>query len=45
MTAQTLTDNPNFCFVPAYHVETEVQQIPASSSKASPAMFRPRWWR
>ena len=27
MTAQTLTDNPNFCFVPAYHVETEVQQI------------------
>ena len=27
MTAQTLPDNPNFCFVPAYDVETEVQQI------------------
>ena len=27
MTAQTLPDNPNFCFCPAYDVETEVQQI------------------
>ena len=27
MTAQTLPDNPNYCFVPAYDVETEVQQI------------------
>ena len=27
MTAQTLPDEPNFCFVAAYDVETEVQQI------------------
>ena len=27
MSAQTLPDCPNFCFVPAYDVETEVQQI------------------
>lgn len=27
MTAQTLPDNPNFCFTPAYDVETDVQQI------------------
>ena len=27
MTAQTLPDEPNFCFVPAYDIETEVQQI------------------
>ena len=27
MTAQTLPDNPNFCFAPAYDVETDVQQI------------------
>ena len=27
MTAQTLPDEPNFCFVPAYDVEDEVQQI------------------
>ena len=27
MTAQTLPDNPNFCFTPAYDIETEVQQI------------------
>ena len=27
MTAQTLPDCPNFCFVPAYDVETDVQQI------------------
>ena len=27
MTAQTLPDCPNYCFVPAYDVETEVQQI------------------
>ena len=27
MTAQTLPDEPHFCFVPAYDVETEVQQI------------------
>ena len=27
MTAQTLPDEPNFCFTPAYDVETEVQQI------------------
>ena len=27
MTAQTLPDDPNFCFVPAYDVETDVQQI------------------
>ena len=27
MTAQTLPDNPNFCFCPAYDVETDVQQI------------------
>ena len=27
MTAQTLPDNPNYCFVPTYDVEAEVQQI------------------
>ena len=27
MTAQTLPDDPNFCFVPAYDVETDMQQI------------------
>ena len=27
MTAQTLPDNPNYCFVPAYDLEDEVQQI------------------
>ena len=27
MTAQTLPDEPDFCFCPAYDVETEVQQI------------------
>ena len=27
MTAQTLPDNPNFCFCPAYDVETDLQQI------------------
>lgn len=27
MTAHTLPDNPNFCFCPAYDVETDVQQI------------------
>ena len=27
MSAQTLPDCPNFCFVPAYDIETEVQQI------------------
>ena len=27
MTEQTLPDEPDFCFVPAYDVETEVQQI------------------
>ena len=27
MTAQTLPDEPNYCFVPAYDVEAEVQQI------------------
>ncbi|MDD9979842.1 MAG: hypothetical protein OXU81_00520 [Gammaproteobacteria bacterium] len=27
MSAQTLPDEPNFCFVPAYDVEDEVQQI------------------
>ena len=27
MTAQILPDEPNFCFVPAYDVEDEVQQI------------------
>ena len=27
MTAQTLPDDPNFCFVPAYDIEDEVQQI------------------
>ena len=27
MTAQSLPDNPNFCFCPAYDVETDVQQI------------------
>ena len=27
MTAQTLPDNPNFCFCPAYDVEDEDQQI------------------
>ena len=27
MTAQTLPDNPDFCFVPAYDVEADVQQI------------------
>ena len=27
MTAQTLPDEPIYCFAPAYDVETEVQQI------------------
>ena len=27
MTAQTLPENPNFCFCPACDVETDVQQI------------------
>ena len=27
MTAQTLPDETNFCFVPAYDVEADVQQI------------------
>ena len=27
MTAQTLPDEPNFCFCPAYDVDTDVQQI------------------
>ena len=27
MTAQTLPDNPNFCFCPAYDMEADVQQI------------------
>ena len=27
MTAHTLPDNPNYCFVPAYDIEDEVQQI------------------
>ena len=27
MTAQTLPDEPNFCFCPAYDVEADVQQI------------------
>ena len=27
MTAQNLPDEPNFCFAPAYDVETDVQQI------------------
>ncbi len=27
MTAQTLPDNPHYCFVPSYDVETDVQQI------------------
>ena len=27
MTAQTLPDNPNFCFCPAWDPEAEVQQI------------------
>ena len=27
MTAQTLPDNPNYCFCPAYDIEDEVQQI------------------
>ena len=27
MTAQTLPDDPNYCFVPAYDIEDEVQQI------------------
>ena len=27
MAAQTLPDEPNFCFAPAWDVETEVQQI------------------
>ena len=27
MTAQTLPEDPNYCFVPAYDVEDEVQQI------------------
>ena len=27
MTAQTLPDHPNYCFCPAYDVETEMQQI------------------
>ena len=27
MTAQALPDDPNYCFVPAYDIEDEVQQI------------------
>ena len=27
MTAQTLPDNPDFCFAPAYDIEADVQQI------------------
>ena len=27
MTAQTLPDDPNYCFVPAYDIADEVQQI------------------
>ncbi|MCY4397356.1 MAG: hypothetical protein OXC10_19705 [Rhodospirillaceae bacterium] len=27
MTAQTLPDDPTYCFVPAYDVEADVQQI------------------
>ena len=27
MSAQTLPQNPNFCFCPAYDAETDVQQI------------------
>ncbi len=27
MTAQTLADDPNYCFVPAYDIEDEAQQI------------------
>ena len=27
MTAQTLPDDPNYCFCPAYDIEEEVQQI------------------
>ena len=27
MTAQTLPDDSNYCFVPAYDIEDEVQQI------------------
>ena len=27
MTAQTLPDTPNYCFVPAYDLKDEVQQI------------------
>ena len=27
MTAQTLPDEPNYCFVPAYDLEADVQQI------------------
>ena len=27
MTAQTLPDEPDYCFAPAYDVETDVQQI------------------
>ena len=27
MTAQTLPDEPNYCFSPAYDIETETQQI------------------
>ena len=27
MTAQTLPDDPNYCFVPAYDIKDEVQQI------------------
>ena len=27
MTAQTLPDDPNYCFCPAYDIEDEVQQI------------------
>ena len=42
MTAQTLPDNPNFCFVPAYDVETEVQQIRIVIEGLSPGTFRPR---
>ena len=37
MTAQTLADNPNFCFCPAYDVETRSSRS-TLSSKAWPAM-------
>ena len=50
MTAQTLPDCPNFCFVPAYDVEAEVQQIRIviegmAGHVPTALVTLTRWWR